>query len=317
MDSTKKNIRAVIIFFSCAILTVLAITLVSFLVGSKKPSEAGYVKSVEEEFDYNPKSNSLLDITKELSNYELLINETSTEDFNQIPFSFRIVNDGILITDVTHKSFYDLGLEIGDIIIKINDVNLKSKNYNDTIRLLYQEKNMVLYTDNGKVITYQKPTDFRSFEVISIGDIAEIKIYNFDKLLYRTIYELTKNSEFVILDLNEATINDVSSFQNFLSLFKKGELFKYQNKGVYSYKEFSLNDKIVNIKAADTKSKGIKALVSILESYDLEGIYFDKYFDTKEYKVLEQDYFEKYTLTFRKNAITWGDNSGHQSGQDI
>ena len=162
-------------------------------------------------------------------NNDFIVEPTKYQNYFKPCFDFVIKEDGVEITNSLAKDFYDMGLEVGMKITKVNGETLSGKGYFEILEKMYaknyeEEKKFTLSNNqeiNYKYIGYDNRYNFDEENKI-------LYLYDLDIVNQENIYEFYSKYPEMVLDLSKATANTFDGIKNFVSLFSIGKepLFK-------------------------------------------------------------------------------------------
>lgn len=202
-----------------------------------------------------------------------------TTDSLQEQLNGRYTGIGVEITlnnnkeTVINKVFSDspaseAGLKKGDILIKLDDVSLKDKEFSyvsDTIKNGKKDKYTITYKRDGKehntTIT-RRDVIIDSVTSKTYDNIGYIKIDTFSmttsELVKKSLDKFNKNVKSLVIDLRGNTGGYLNSAYNTASLFL--------NKGNIVYQLKNKDNKVTKYKAEQSQYRGFDEIVIIINS---------------------------------------------------
>ena len=250
-----SNKRMVI---SIAIMTIVFAVISALLLFNIIPSSSkgenikdnvSYKTSLEKELGTSLSSNDTFGIISEVNalGYDMFVEPVSFSDYLKPCFSFSVTKEGVVVKDGLSFDFYDYPLKKGSIIVKIDDVDLKTLSYVEVFKYIYAktevEKKFVL-SDNT-TFTYKFLTNYDKKARVQYSDkTATIEIANLDTTTRKLIYNYAKDCEKVIIDLSKASISEYGSLVDILSLFTTSTNLFSIPENVKTYKAYKLNSNV-------------------------------------------------------------------------
>ena len=281
MDSSKKRTVISIAIMTCVCL-IVAIVSVYFMFAnndSTKERNKDYISVIEKELNVDITSDDdFIGINQ--NGFEIHVMENKFSTYITPCFEYIIDSDKIIITRALSKEFYAYPLMVGSEIVKIDGTELKGLGYFE-IEELINGKALGLKKEftlsDGKVFeyTYEKYTYYSS--LINEKKIV-LSLYNLDRINRKQVYDIVKDYEDVTIDLSKATVTDINSLADFISLFvtDKAPIFSFPE-GIYGYKTYKLND--INLVLGNNIDKGILFTLTSIKNHNFT-ITFDVSKDT-------------------------------------
>ena len=262
----NKNRTLISIIIMTGVFLLVSIVSVYFMFANNEASKEinkDYINMIEKELE--------IDITTEDefasingNDYEIYVMKNSNSTYVSPCFEFIIVPGKIVITRALAKEFYDYKWQVGSEIIAIDGVELKDLSYFEIEDLIYAKtielhKEFTLSTGVKVDFGYNKYTYYST--LVEDKKIV-LSIYNLDRINRKQVYDLVNEYEEVVIDLSKATITELSSIVDFLSLFTAGNVQLFSSHDIRAYKNYKLND--IQIVLGNNQDKGILfALTSI------------------------------------------------------
>ena len=269
MDSSKKRAVISIAIMTCVCL-IVAIVSVYFMFAnddSPKEKDKDYISIIEKELNMDITSDDdFVGINQ--NGYEIHVMENKFSTYISPCFEYIIDSDKIIITRALAKEFYTYPLKVGSEIVKIDGTELNGLGYFEIEELIYGKtiglkKEFTL--SDGKVFeyTYEKYTYYSTV----VDEKIVLSIYNLDRINRQQVFNLVKNYEDVTIDLSKATVTDINSLADFISLFvtDKAPIFSFPE-DIYGYKTYKLND--INLVLENNTDKGILFLLTSIKNHN-------------------------------------------------
>lgn len=210
--------------------------------------------------------------------YSVYLSKDTTDSLQE-QLNGRYTGIGVEITlnnnkeTVINKVFSDspaseAGLKKGDILIKLDDVSLKDKEFSyvsDTIKNGEKDKYTITYKRDGKehntTIT-RRDVIIDSVTSKTYDNIGYIKIDTFSmttsELVKKSLDKFNKNVKSLVIDLRGNTGGYLNSAYNTASLFL--------NKGNIVYQLKNKDNKVTKYKAEESQYRGFDEIVIIINS---------------------------------------------------
>ena len=218
------------------------------------------------------------------------------------PFDFVITEEGILIKGASNSQFKTSGLKVGEVITKIDDKSVSELSYFKIVDMLYGTEKIKLETSKQTIeFVREDVTELAQFD--KKEDSITVNLYNLDRLNPASLYNMTKDYENIVLNLENAWINDADSFKKILSIFKSGNLYLLDGTLVEGTSLVKYDKQNIQINVGDNNQDGIMLLIDLLNSYNLSNISFDRVGQIKSKtfrKVVSDDY---YTIFYSSTTI--------------
>jgi carboxyl-terminal processing protease len=210
--------------------------------------------------------------------YSTYMNENETDDFNDsisgyydgVGITITVDGDNIKIVDIIHDSPADkAGMKKGDIIVKVNDINITKDNFNimrDTISNADNKKIKFLVNRDGNEMTFNIKKDrividsvFSDIKDNNIGYLEITSFYaNTGDQFEKKLNELEKeNISSLIIDLRDNPGGHLNQVNRVVEPFFK--------KGVVIYQVES-NNKKTKIKTTKKDSRKYPVVILINEN---------------------------------------------------
>jgi len=324
MDSNKR--RTVI---PLAIITVIFLTFSTFLTISLfKDSNTDYISNYQGIFDRSGviinelkktykvdlDSTDLKEVSEKLykDNKKFIAEKSIVSDYFKPPFEFVILSDKLVVTRLTAKYAYQLGINIGDEITKVNGKKISDLKYFKIFDEIYAEElnSKITVTINSTDLEIELSAYNNSMEISSTEDAIIYTIYDLDKTLAYSLYSSIVSGTNIVINLEKATVNTLYSIKTYLSLFSNSNdvilTEPEETKGVKLYK---INNNVTFV-VGNNKDQGIRFLLTEIKGYNLPNVSFDCLFDevnfcqisgSKAVSTYNINFLNYYTVSNKKN----------------
>ena len=271
MDLNKKRsiLGILIITLICGALSVVsALKMFEDRDTEEKLQKQSYILLLEKELGTDFKSENDFENFAEVG-FEMNVIPTAYQYYIKPCFDFKIVEDGVIITNRLAKEFDEFGFKVNDKIVEIDDQKLKGKTYFEITELILAKSDKTIkiftFSDGRKVeYTYIKYNNQNYNDRVEYDEYTNtLFVYNLDNITTRSIYDRVKEQTNITLDLSKATVTTLEGIVNFISLFsnKEAVLFKTPE-NIIGQKNRKINE--LNIVVGDNNDNGILfALTSI------------------------------------------------------
>lgn len=250
--------------------------------------EKSYVSLLEKELNIKIDKENEFEIIDSLG-YEALIIPSKYKHYYKPPFDFVVLKDGAKIISRNAKEYSEYPIQIGSMIVEIDDKKLAGLKYFEILDLMYSlNENVVrkFTLSDGTSFEYTYKMNNQRYEIVSSSENEiEVKFYNLNNkfITRKGIYELVKSYEEVTFDLSSATISDYDSIVNFLSFFSNDKMSLFESPSdVFGYSSMKLHN--VKIKVGNNEDKGINFIAA-----NIKKLNSNVQFDITEFSVTSYD----------------------------
>ena len=133
------------------------------------------------------------------------------------------------------------------------------------LNLLFQNNLNLLTLATGKKVDFgYKKYTYYSTKVIDKKIV--LSIYNLDRVDRKKVYDLTKEYEEVVIDLSKATVTELSSVADFVSLFALSNAKLFSSSDIRAYKNYKLNN--IQIELGKNQDKGILFTLTSIKNHN-------------------------------------------------
>ena len=318
MDSKNKNKNKIAIIVITLIFGAFSIFSTLNLFSNRKDREEelerkDYIEMLEKDLNVELTNDDDF-VALNTVGYETVIIPTKYENYLKPCFDFIIEKDGIKITNRLAKEFDDYGFVVGQKIIKINDIELKGKDYFDILDLIlcktYGQTRKFTLEGNVEVeYTYKNTSTKLEYN----EELNVLVVYNLDEIAPRAIHEVVLAHPDLTLDLSKATITTYDGMVNFVSLFSLVDqpLFTEPD-GVVGQKNRKINNLKITVK--DNEDKGVLFALTTIKSLN-NTITFDRLnLNTTTFYIVRVLESEEYTIYIKNGLLSNQKSSDSQGG---